>query len=75
LFKQIPEVDGCEATKKIRMEEKSHGMHIHIFAQTAHAMSRVTSEIVDTGMDFHSSKSLEVDILLDAVRLFCTECK
>lgn len=62
-------MDGYEATRLIREEEKHHGIHIPIFALTAHALPEENRKIVDAGMDFHLCKPLEDSKLLDAIRL------
>lgn len=68
----MPVMNGYEAARQIRMEEKCYGIHIPIFALTADAMAETTSKAVDAGMDFHLSKPLKVDKLLDAIRLVCS---
>lgn len=65
---EMPVMDGYEATRLIRKEEKLHGIHIPIFALTAHAMAEEHRKIVDAGMDFHLCKPLDVNKLLDAIR-------
>lgn len=67
----MPLMSGYEAARRIRMEEKCRGIHIPIFALTADEMSETSSKEVDAGMDFHLTKPLKVDKLLDAVRLVC----
>lgn len=53
----MPVMDGYEATKLIREEEKRHGIHIPIIAVTGNDMS---SHITDAGMDFHLTKPLKI---------------
>ena len=64
----MPVMDGYEATRLIRKEEKIHGIHIPIFALTAHAMPEEHRKIVDAGMDFHLCKPFDADKLMDAIR-------
>ncbi|XP_027109545.2 histidine kinase CKI1-like [Coffea arabica] len=65
---EMPVMDGYEATRLIRKEEKIHGIHIPIFALTAHAMPEEHRKIVDAGMDFHLCKPFDADKLMDAIR-------
>lgn len=69
-FEQMAVMDGCEATRLIRMEEKSHGIHIPIFALTAHPIFEEATrrKICDAGMDFHLTKPLQKNQLLDAIK-------
>ncbi|KAL3538260.1 hypothetical protein ACH5RR_001626 [Cinchona calisaya] len=70
---QMPVMDGYQATRLIREEEKLHGIHIPIFALTANTPDENNSNIVDAGMDFHLCKPFQVVKLLDAIKAF--ECK
>lgn len=69
----MPIMNGYEATKLIRMEEQHYGIHIPIIALTAHAMAEDASKTMRAGMDFHLTKPLREDTLLDAIR--CIEMK
>lgn len=63
----MPVVDGYEATKRIRLEEKNYGVYIPIIALTA-STEEAIRKTKDAGMDFHLTKPLQVDKLLDAIR-------
>ncbi len=53
----MPEIDGYEATRVIRMREKAtSGAHIPIIALTANAMAQDRQGCLDAGMDDHLSK-------------------
>lgn len=54
---QMPVMDGYQATRLIRKEEKRHGIHIPIIALTGDDMN---SHIKDAGMDFHLTKPLKL---------------
>lgn len=64
---QMPIMSGYEATKLIREEEKHYGIRIPIIALTANAMAEEASKTKDAGMDFHLTKPLKIDKLLDAI--------
>jgi two-component system, sensor histidine kinase and response regulator len=68
---QMPDMDGLEATRKIRELEKDTQRHVPIVALTAHAMSGDRERCLAAGMDGYLSKPLHANDLLDAVRSFC----
>ncbi|MFT3870889.1 MAG: response regulator [Nibricoccus sp.] len=55
---QMPVMDGCEATRRIRRVEKEKGGHVCIIALTAHVMKRDRDECFRAGMDHYLSKPL-----------------
>jgi CheY-like chemotaxis protein len=64
---QMPEMDGMEATGKIREEEKISGGHVLIVALTAHAMKGDRELCLAAGMDDYMTKPirrLDLDALL-----------
>jgi two-component system, sensor histidine kinase and response regulator len=48
---QMPEMDGFEATKRTRENEKATGAHLPIIALTAHAMQGDKERCLACGMD------------------------
>lgn len=64
---QMPEMDGMEATKIIRVKEKLTGRHIPIIAMTAYAMKGDKEKFIEAGMDGYISKPLDTEELYDQV--------
>ena len=61
---QMPEMDGFEATEKIRDLEKESGRHVPIIAMTAHAMKGDRERCLDAGMDDYVSKPISSTTLM-----------
>src|SRR5208283_5423198 len=64
---QMPEMDGLEATQKIRAREQHTGTHIPIVAMTAHALKGDRERCLETGMDAYVAKPIRADELFDAI--------
>jgi PAS domain S-box-containing protein len=60
---QMPEMDGLEATRRIRLYEQEHGGHIPIIGLTAHAMRSDKEQCLQVGMDFYLSKPYKAEDL------------
>lgn len=61
----MPEMNGYEATQKIREMEKLTGRHVPIIAMTANAMVGDREKCLACGMDEYVSKPLDVEQLRD----------
>jgi PAS domain S-box-containing protein len=64
---QMPEMDGYEATRAIRVLEKTSGGHIPIIAITAHALKGDRESCIEAGMDEYVSKPISSDQLFDII--------
>ena len=64
LIVQMPEVDGLEATRQIRLQEQTTGKHVPIVATTAHAMIGDRERCLLAGMDEYLSKPIHRQELL-----------
>jgi len=64
---QMPEVDGFEATRLIRVEEQRKGKRVPIIACTAHAMVGYRERCLASGMDGYVTKPINRQILEDTI--------
>jgi PAS domain S-box-containing protein len=68
---QMPEMDGFEATKAIRVAETQSRTHVPIIAMTAHAMKGDRERCLEMGMDGYVAKPIQSEELTNAIdRLF-----
>jgi PAS domain S-box-containing protein len=63
----MPEMDGLEATERIRAEEAQTGEHIPIIALTASAMKGDRERCLAAGCDDYVSKPIQLKELLQAM--------
>jgi CheY-like chemotaxis protein len=58
---QMPVLDGCEATIKIRRSSRSDAETVSIIAMTANVMKEDIQKVRDAGMDGHIGKPLDIN--------------
>ncbi len=69
---EMPEMDGLEATRRIRAEEKSGGRQpIPILALTGHAVQGYRERCLAAGCTAYLTKPIRKQSLVDAVRAAC----
>lgn len=64
---QMPEMDGFEATAKIREQERGTERHVPILAVTAHVMEGYRDLCLGAGMDGYVTKPIRTEQLLEAL--------
>ncbi|KAL4558906.1 hypothetical protein LXL04_037111 [Taraxacum kok-saghyz] len=65
---QMPEMDGCEATRLIRLKEKDYGVHIPIIGLTAHEQGEELNNFFAAGIDSYISKPLNEHKISKAIK-------
>jgi CheY-like chemotaxis protein len=64
---QMPEMNGLEATSRIRERESRTGGHVPIIALTAHAIQGDRERCLAAGMDGYVAKPIQPDELDRAI--------
>jgi CheY-like chemotaxis protein len=64
----MPELDGIQATRRIRLRESTSREHVPIIAMTASAMKEDRQRCLNAGMDAYISKPVRPDELLSTLR-------
>ncbi len=60
---QMPEMDGCEATRAIRALERPDAKKVPIIALTANAFAEDITRTTQAGMDAHLAKPINIELL------------
>jgi len=66
---QLPDLDGAEALRRLRSDERTAG--IPVLALTAQAMQGDRERFLAAGFDGYLSKPVDVDELIETVRRYC----
>ena len=64
---QMPQMNGFEATEKIRAMERADAAQVPIFAMTANAFAEDEEKSRQAGMNAHISKPIEISAVLAAM--------
>lgn len=72
---QMPEVDGFEATHRIRAAERETGEHVPIFALTAHALKGDRERCLEAGMDDFLPKPVDARLLAEKLAALAEQRK
>ncbi|VAX20568.1 sensory box histidine kinase/response regulator [hydrothermal vent metagenome] len=68
----MPIMDGYQATRKIRENEKKLGVHLPIVAMTALAFSEDTKNCMEAGMDAYILKPVQRNLLYSTINDLCS---
>jgi len=65
---QMPDMDGIEATRIIREQERETGCHVPIIALTAHTLRKDQATFLHQGFDGYVSKPMKFKVLNEEIR-------
>jgi signal transduction histidine kinase/CheY-like chemotaxis protein len=66
---QMPEMDGLEATRRIRQADVKRAKSIPIIAMTANALSEDVRKCMEAGMNDHVAKPVDFELLLQKLNV------
>ncbi|KAG8389558.1 hypothetical protein BUALT_Bualt02G0241700 [Buddleja alternifolia] len=64
---QMIEMNGIEATRRIREAEETYGVHIPIIALSAHEKGEEIDKMIQAGVDGYLTKPLNAEVFLKAI--------
>ena len=67
---QMPEMDGYDATRAIRELDIQHAKDIPIIAMTANVFREDIEKCLESGMDDHVGKPLDINIVINILRKY-----
>ncbi|MCL1805678.1 MAG: response regulator [Clostridiales bacterium] len=67
---QMPEMDGYEATRRIRALDMRQAKEIPVIAMTANVFREDVERCLDAGMNAHVGKPLDFDEVLNILRMY-----
>jgi CheY-like chemotaxis protein len=67
---QMPEMDGCEATRRIRQLDIPQAKTIPIIAMTANVFKEDVEKCLSAGMDSHIGKPLDIEEVFEKLRVY-----
>ena len=68
---QMPNLNGCDATRLLRRSERSDLRSIPIAAMTANAFAEDVNACLEAGMNAHLAKPIEIKKVLSVIRQLC----
>jgi CheY-like chemotaxis protein len=72
---QMPEMDGHEATRRIRAIDNQKAKDIPIIAMTANVFKEDVEKCLEAGMNGHVGKPLNFDEVMDKLQAFLSRKK
>lgn len=70
---QMPNMDGCEASKRIRALERQDALTVPIFAMTANVFAEDEKKSKEAGMNAHISKPLDIKAVYMQMNAFLSD--
>jgi CheY-like chemotaxis protein len=67
---QMPEMDGLEATRRIRALNTPNAAAVPIIAMTANVFREDIDKCIEAGMNSHVGKPLHIEEVLDQMRMY-----
>ncbi|MDR2197154.1 MAG: response regulator [Coriobacteriales bacterium] len=72
---QMPEMDGLEATRRIRASNVPEAQTLPIVAMTANVFREDVEKALDSGMNEHVGKPLDFDVVLNVLARYLGEAR